>query len=74
MLLRITLVGLAIAAAGLGVALSLSLTPSGAIVRSIPRWQSTEMLFPRANDTQASPRASDPAKASPHAVSARDVV
>ena len=75
MLLRIVLAGLAVAAAGLGVALSLSLTPSGAIVRSLPRWESTEMLFPRASDnTPASSRPTDAANTTPHAVSARDVV
>jgi hypothetical protein len=75
MLLRIVLMGLAIATAGLGVALSLSLTPSSAILRSVPRWETTEMLFPKASDsTPASPRPADAPKTSPHAFSPRDIV
>lgn len=75
MLLRIVLMGLALAGAGLVVALSLSMTPSSAIVRSIPAWKTTEMLFPRASDDRpASSRPSDARKTSPHALSTRDIV
>lgn len=75
MLLRIILVVLALAGAGFGVVLSLSLTPSRAILRSVPTWETTEMLFPRASEnTPASSRPTDAQKTSPHAVSMRDVV
>jgi len=74
-MLRIVLIGLALAGAGLGIALSLSMTPSSAIVHSAPVWKATEMLLPRASDdTPASSRPTDAPKASPPAVSARDIV
>ena len=75
MLLRIILMGLALAGAGLEVAWSLSMTPSSVIVRSIPVWETTDMPFPRASDdTPASSRPSGAPKTSPHALSTRDIV
>ena len=75
MLLRIVLMGLALATAVLGVALCLSMTPSSAIVRSIPVWKTSETLFPRTpDDAPASSRPADAPKTPPHAFSTRDIV
>ena len=75
MLLRIVLMGLALATAALGVALCLSLTPSSAIVRAIPVWKTTEMHLPRASDdTPASTRPTDVSEKPPRAFSTRDIV
>ena len=68
LLRRMVLVGLALASAGLGVVFSLSLTPSSAIARSIPIWETTEMVLPGASDSEAQP------KTSPHASPGRDIV
>jgi len=68
LLRRMVLVGLALASAWLGVALSLSLTPSSAVVRSIPSWEATDLLLPSASDGGPQP------KTSPHASLGRDIV